>query len=275
MDILSSTSPFLRDYDHHSFDVRLAEEIGLNEAILLQQLHDIAKVSQNVRKDASGQMCQWVPVRLLKKALVYWSPQVVSRLLDTLQEDGLIVQDTFGEQHVYVAINYQGLNQIHMSKYLPASQEQSPIFDDGQPTDEEIGIFTDGHKRPTGNVQEKVVVDKKGKILASHPMVKAIIGWWTSPKDGFPNGGKLTLAEAGMAKQVAMKCISQGWAEAQAVEYLQAAYRYYLQDKYLKGKIHIGSMGRLVVQWYAQVREKPIEEIVHEGYRPVMPKRNK
>lgn len=93
----------------------LAERIGLNEAILLQQLHYWLQVSENTQLDQDGQKRRWVWKTLdgWSKEFPFWSQRTIQRVLRSLVDDGIIVAEQKrkdeGDMTTFYAIRYEAL----------------------------------------------------------------------------------------------------------------------------------------------------------------------
>ena len=106
----------------------LANIIGLNEAIVLQQLHFFLRISRNKAGDRS-----WVynTINDWQAEFSFWSVKTVQRTIENLEKSGLVVStDKFNKMKMdktkWYTIDYQKLNEI-----LPES-EKSPFSQNDQ-----------------------------------------------------------------------------------------------------------------------------------------------
>lgn len=94
----------------------LAEEIGLNEAIVLQQLHYWTNRSDNVEKDEGGAERRWVykSYSEWEEEFSFWSRSTIRRTITSLREDDLVIAEqkkkTGGDGRMWYAIQYESLD---------------------------------------------------------------------------------------------------------------------------------------------------------------------
>ncbi|MDG6896507.1 hypothetical protein A6A19_00405 [Actinobacillus delphinicola] len=117
----------------------LAKLIGLNEAIVLQQIHYLLKISKNYRdgyKWVYNSFEQWVEI------FPFWSMSTIKRIFKSLENSDLVISSSnqnklkFDKTKWY-RINYSKLNQLvsnlmneEMQEYQAEIDEQSTKFDE-------------------------------------------------------------------------------------------------------------------------------------------------
>jgi hypothetical protein len=94
----------------------LAEAIGLNEAIVLQQIHYWLGHSTNIETDQDGVTRRWVYKSLSdwQDEMSFWSESTIKRTLRSLKDEGLIFAEQKrldeGDPTVWYSINYDALS---------------------------------------------------------------------------------------------------------------------------------------------------------------------
>ena len=106
----------------------LANIIGLNEAIVLQQLHFFLRISRN---KVGGRSWVYNTINDWQAEFSFWSVKTVQRTIENLEKSGLVVStDKFHKMKMdktkWYTIDYQKLNEI-----LPES-EKSPFSQNDQ-----------------------------------------------------------------------------------------------------------------------------------------------
>lgn len=106
----------------------LANIIGLNEAIVLQQLHFFLRISRN---KVGGRSWVYNTINDWQAEFSFWSVKTVQRTIENLEKSGLVVStDKFNKMKMdktkWYTIDYQKLNEI-----LPES-EKSPFSQNDQ-----------------------------------------------------------------------------------------------------------------------------------------------
>jgi len=110
----------------------LAEMIGLNEAIFLQQLHYWRQRSKNVSPDEGGTERRWVYKTLEEwtNEMSFWSKSTIRRTADSLAEKGLIIREKKrsheGDQTTWYAINDEALDGLVEKDTPPSVQDEHP-----------------------------------------------------------------------------------------------------------------------------------------------------
>lgn len=92
----------------------LANIIGLNEAIILQQLHFFLRISRN---KIGGRSWVYNTINDWQAEFSFWSVKTVQRTIDNLEKSGLVVStDKFNKMKMdktkWYTINYQKLSEI-------------------------------------------------------------------------------------------------------------------------------------------------------------------
>jgi len=114
----------------------LAEKIGLNEAIVLQQIHYWLHRSTNVVEDAEGVKRRWVykSISEWQDELSFWSKSTIKRTLRSLKDDDLIIAEQKkkdeGDMTVWYSIRYATLEEITSD---PPDQDDPPSGQDEHP----------------------------------------------------------------------------------------------------------------------------------------------
>lgn len=149
----------------------LAKAIGLNEAIMLQQIHYWQRISPNEKNGvryaakSAGEMVE---------TFSFWSEKTIKRTVATLRDRGLLVTtkkaDNSWDRANWYAVDYATLNQLNVS--LSASGQNDPMHRD------KLTPST-GSKRPDGSGQ----VD---------PMIKEVKNLNT--REGLAKGAKAPSA---------------------------------------------------------------------------------
>ncbi len=105
----------------------LACAIGLNEAIMLQQIHYWSRISEHEREGR-----RWVPMsaRELAEKFAFWSEATIKRTVASLRSRGLLLvgkkSDTSWERANWYAIAYDALNHLNLSigAFRPNASDQ-------------------------------------------------------------------------------------------------------------------------------------------------------
>lgn len=110
---------------------KLAKEVGLNESIILQQLHYWLVKSNNVRDDY-----YWVynTYKEWAKQFPFWSESTVKRILRKLEKEGYIVVSNYNKSPMdktkWYRIDYDKLGKV---------EEEMPVFDGKSESDDASG----------------------------------------------------------------------------------------------------------------------------------------
>ena len=98
-------------------DKQLATLIGLNEAMVLQQIHYWVEINKKVNKNFhEGQYWTYNSIEEWHKEFPFWSESTVKRTLTKLRERNLLITDNFNKQRrdrtLWYTINYDELQKI-------------------------------------------------------------------------------------------------------------------------------------------------------------------
>jgi len=110
----------------------LAKQIGLNEAIVLQQIHYWTREKRHV---IDGFSWTYNSVEEWQKQFPFWSNATIRRVVDSLVDKGLILKRKLSENRfdatLWYAINLDALNenseQIHLLKMSKSSAQSEQI----------------------------------------------------------------------------------------------------------------------------------------------------
>lgn len=110
----------------------LAKEIGLNEAIFLQQLHYWLVRSEHIHEGK-----QWV-YNTYGDWFVqfpFWSIKTIKRIVWSLEKEGIVISDNFNKTKMdktkWYCINYEKVPSLQQNIGLPSSQKVSSIVSKG------------------------------------------------------------------------------------------------------------------------------------------------
>jgi hypothetical protein len=114
------------------------ESNGLNEAIVLQQLHYRLRESKNIRDER-----QWVYdsyEEWQERHFPFWSWRTVQRIFLELERLDLVFTSTPGgrDRRKWYAINYELLNQLFSNTHTPSKPSKSSPASPPQPAETEI-----------------------------------------------------------------------------------------------------------------------------------------
>lgn len=109
----------------------LAEEIGLNEAIVLQQIHFWVvnfKQRGEERYHRDGHWWVYNSISEWRENFPWWSESTIRRALKSLRADGLVVRDRTGEpgkQTSWYRVNYEAVRDLDAVSPNPEESVQS------------------------------------------------------------------------------------------------------------------------------------------------------
>lgn len=111
---------------------KLATKIGLNEAIILQQIHYWLKIKEDKQdKDSYIHGRYWVynSYEQWQKQFPFWSIPTIKRFFSKLEKEGLLICGNFNKARFdktkWYSIDYQVL--YHRIKLIPSSDQNDPI----------------------------------------------------------------------------------------------------------------------------------------------------
>ena len=100
-----------------TIDKELATIIGLNEALILQQVHYWLKVNEkNKRNCYGGRYWTYNTINEWQEKLPFWSTSTVKRIFKKLRDMNLIIVDNFNlyqmDRTLWYTINYEELKKL-------------------------------------------------------------------------------------------------------------------------------------------------------------------
>ncbi|MGE7917256.1 hypothetical protein [Lysinibacillus xylanilyticus] len=106
----------------------LAVKVGLNEAIILQQLHFKTLISTHIHdghKWVYNSYLQW------KKEFPFWSEKTIKRAIRKLEDDSYIIStDEFNKYKIdktkWYRLNYTKLGYLTMGQHDPSNETKRP-----------------------------------------------------------------------------------------------------------------------------------------------------
>jgi len=136
----------------------LAQEIGLNESILLLQLEFLIAVHSS---QISGRRWVRMSVRDLEREFPFWSYSTINRAVQSLEASGLITVENFNRRNYdktrWFSIDLDaaaGLRSIAVKPVRGGGQEVRPMPSaDEPPAAEQGGVETRSTQNETGSVQ--------------------------------------------------------------------------------------------------------------------------
>lgn len=94
----------------------LAEKLGLNEAVLLQQIHFWLKMSRNKKE---GRTWVYNTYKDWQSQMPFWSNATIGRTIRSLEEKGLLISGNFNASKMdktkWYTIDYQKLEELDVS----------------------------------------------------------------------------------------------------------------------------------------------------------------
>ncbi len=138
----------------------LAKEIGLNKAIVVQQLHYLIKRRREDDRDRYFHDDRWWVYNSYQKwqdeFFSFWSVRTVRRIFKSLEEDGVFIVDNFNQESYdktkWYSIDYQRLEELlngeEEKKREREEEEQGTGQSDQRPTgqNDQRGCGQSGHK---------------------------------------------------------------------------------------------------------------------------------
>jgi DnaD/phage-associated family protein len=110
---------------------KLAEAIGLNEAIFVQQLH--FWLNNKKTKERNGKKYVYNSYKMWKDQMPFWSESTIKRTVKSLEESELVVREYFSKGTLnrtsWYTLNYDKLKDVEISIYR---KYQSPNSRTGQ-----------------------------------------------------------------------------------------------------------------------------------------------
>lgn len=119
-----SGSRFLNDKkDLRTFHAKLAAKIGVNEAIVLQQIHYWLEKNRETNNNfKEGRYWTYNTYKEWKKEnFQFWSTRTISRAIKSLEKQGLLITDNFNkagfDKTKWYSIDYDKLKKIELKVY--------------------------------------------------------------------------------------------------------------------------------------------------------------
>lgn len=84
----------------HSFEVELANKVGIRAAVIYECLHDLC--AEKARRDADyhdGLFWVKMPMSLLRRIFPYMSENTITRSIKKLKAEGLVMVDHYDEDN--------------------------------------------------------------------------------------------------------------------------------------------------------------------------------
>jgi hypothetical protein len=168
----------------------LAQKIGLNEAIVLQQLHYWIETSGH---EIEGESWIYATYEQFQSQFPWWSAKTIQRTLTSLKEFGLIKINNFNKKKYdktnWYTIDYKKLDQmeekndvsVHMDRSnCPDGEDKMTSSRSGQndqtntidKTTTENNIYTSGHQEQKKDMPNQNIIDLYNTICKSLPKVK-------------------------------------------------------------------------------------------------------
>jgi uncharacterized phage protein (TIGR02220 family) len=120
---------------------RLAAKIGLNEAVVLQQIHYWLGISKH---DIEGRIWVYNTYEEWQKQLPFWSVSTIKRTIRSLEMLGLVLSDNFNKMKMdktkWYSIDYEKLQELEnslMGRHANPMEEHAP--EEGSETTKEVG----------------------------------------------------------------------------------------------------------------------------------------
>src|SRR5690606_4415244 len=137
----------------------LAAEIGLNEAILLQQIHywlQTYSTVKNGRKWVYNTYEEW------QKQIQFCSVGTIKRAMRSLEKQGFIITDTFNkhrmDQTKWYTINYDKIREFEKTAQLDPMEEQIELLDNTDCPPHEVNLSKAIPKTTTKTTEEDVYI---------------------------------------------------------------------------------------------------------------------
>ena len=163
----------------------LANIIGLNEAIVLQQLHFFLRISRN---KIGGRSWVYNTINDWQAEFSFWSVKTVQRTIDNLEKSGLVVStDKFNKMKMdktkWYTIDYQKLSEI-----LPEN-EKTPFGQNDQSNNQRnkniniTPLSPYGESANAEHADEKTKTSKREKISVDY---QGVMDAWNEVFNGSP-----------------------------------------------------------------------------------------
>jgi len=133
----------------------LAEEIGLNEAIILQQIHYWTQKSQNHEEDQDGVERKWVWKTFAEweEEFPFWSRRTIQRAVQSLRDEGILVVEQLrqseGDNRNWYAIDYESLPPSSQDDQGGSGQNDQGSTTEWPEGDDKVAKSAPAHNAPT------------------------------------------------------------------------------------------------------------------------------
>lgn len=161
------------------FSQELAVKVGMNEAILLHQIHYWLRISEheyNGRKWVFNTYADW------QKQFPYWSLNTVKRIVMRLEKMGLLLSDNFNKVKMdrtkWYSLDYEKLRELDDS-YAEAGTEMESVWSDEEELDELFISSKGAVEQPTvgkaiPKSTTKITAEKEKNIKKSQLIAEVI-----------------------------------------------------------------------------------------------------
>lgn len=138
----------------------LAKKIGLNEAIVLQQVHYWLEIKKSTKKDYhDGAYWVYNTYDDWKKQFDFWSIATIRRTFSSLEKKGLLITGNYNragfDKTKWYTINYEALNSLDNA----SAQNEHIVCSDG--TDGDVQIEQNNTRENLKTIPETIIL--KGK----------------------------------------------------------------------------------------------------------------
>ena len=164
------------------FSQEIALKIGMNEAILLQQVHYWLQISEH---EYEGRKWVYNTYQDWQKQFPYWSLNTVKRIVMRLEKMGLLLSDNFNRMKMdrtkWYSINYEKLAQLDGSFVVEKSEEAETLWSDEDVLDEAF-ICSNGDVEHTSESKAipkitSEITTKKEKNIKKSEVIAEVIAY--------------------------------------------------------------------------------------------------
>ena len=144
----------------------LAMAIGLNEAIILQQIHYWVSGGKSHERD--GHLWIYNSLPQWGENFPWWSESTIKRALHNLREKGLLIVANFNkagfDKTLWYRIDYEALAEIETSQSVTRRSGQSDLTSGSSWPDEKVSLTRPIPKTTTETTTEKDLVEDLGRV---------------------------------------------------------------------------------------------------------------
>ena len=112
----------------------LAKKIGLNEALILQQIHYWVQKSSHV---IDGKVWMYNTYQQWQKQFSFWSLSTIKRTIRSLENQGLLISGNWNHSKMdktkWYTIDYERLESPELTSYEPEMREDETEIDQAEP----------------------------------------------------------------------------------------------------------------------------------------------